>query len=345
MKYTYGPVPSRRLGLSLGVDLVPKKICTYDCIYCQIGRPTLQTVERKEYVPARTILHDVEQSLQEWGDKMNYIAISGSGEPTLNTAIGKVIQGIKKLTAIPVAVITNSSLLHLEEVRQALRAADVVMPSLDAATPSVFQTINRPLPLTKGSLAKGPPLTKGSLAKEPPPASASAPALEIEQIIQGLAAFRREYKGQIWLEILLCRGVNDAGEEIERMREAIHIIRPDKVQLNTVVRPGVEDYAAALPPDRMEEIKKALGAGTEIIAEFEGDRHRMPVEAVEEQVIRIIQRRPETPDDLAKALGLNALEIAKILDKLAKEGKVTYRVFNQHVYYEAAKRADKSCSR
>lgn len=323
MKYTYGPVPSRRLGLSLGVDLVPKKICTYDCIYCQIGRPTLQTVERKEYVSARTILHDVEQSLQAWGDKINYIAISGSGEPCLNSAIGKVIQGIKKLTAIPVAVITNSSLLHLEEVRQALRAADVVMPSLDAATPSVFQTINRPLPLTKGS----------------------PPALEIEQIIQGLAAFRREYKGQIWLEILLCRGVNDAGEEIERMREAIQIIRPDKVQLNTVVRPGVEDYAAALPPDRMEEIKKALGAGTEIIAEFEGDRHWMPAEHVEEQVIRIIQRRPETPDDLAKALGLNALEIAKILDKLAKEGKVTYRVFNQHVYYEAAKRADKSGTR
>ncbi|MCJ7545911.1 MAG: radical SAM protein [Deltaproteobacteria bacterium] len=316
MKYTYGPVPSRRLGLSLGVDLVPKKICTYNCIYCQIGRPTLQTVERKEYVPARSILLDVEQSLQEWGAKIDYIAISGSGEPTLNSAIGEIIQGIKKLTTTSVAVITNSSLLHLEEVRQALRAADVVMPSLDAVTPSVFQTINRPLPF-----------------------------LEIEQIIQGLAAFRGEYKGQIWLEILLCRGINDAGEEIERMREAIHIIRPDKVQLNTVVRPGVEDYAAALSPDQMEQIKNALGADVEIIAEFEGDGHRMPQEAIEERVIRIIQRRPETPDDLAKALGLNDLEIAKILDKLAKEGKVTYRVFNQRVYYEAAKKADKSGSR
>ena len=316
MKYTYGPVPSRRLGLSLGVDLVPKKICTYDCIYCQIGRPTLQTVERKEYVPARSILLDVEQSLREWGEKIDYIAISGSGEPTLNSAIGEIIQGIKKLTTTSVAVITNSSLLHLEEVRQALRAADVIMPSLDAVTPSVFQTINRPLPF-----------------------------LEIEQIIQGLAAFRGEYKGQIWLEILLCRGINDAGEEIERMREAIHIIRPDKVQLNTVVRPGVEDYAAALSPDQMEQIKNALGADAEIIAEFEGNGHRMPQEAIEERVIRIIQRRPETPDDLAKALGLHDLEIAKILDKLAKEGKVTYRVFNQRVYYEAAKKADKSGSR
>jgi transcription initiation factor IIE alpha subunit len=106
-----------------------------------------------------------------------------------------------------------------------------------------------------------------------------------------------------------------------------------------VVRPGVEDYAAALPPDRMEEIKNALGAQAEIIAEFEGDRHRMPPTHIEEQVIRIIQRRPETPDDLAKALGLHDLEIVKILDKLAKEGKVTYRVFNQRVYYEVTKKA------
>ena len=317
MKYTYGPVPSRRLGLSLGVDLVPKKICTYDCIYCQIGRPTLQTMERKEYVPASSILRDVQEALHEWGNKINYIAISGSGEPTLNTAIKKVIQGIKKMTAIPVAVITNSSLLQLKEVRQALLAADVIMPSLDAVTPAVFQTINRPLPLTKGS----------------------PPALEIEQIIQGLAAFRGEYKGQLWLEILLCRGVNDAGEEIERMQEAIRIIRPDKVQLNTVVRPGAEDYAAALSPDRMEQIRVSLGGDTEIIAEFEGIRHRMPSEAVEEQVIRIIKRRPETPDDLAKVLGLHDLEIAKILEKLVKEGKVTYRVFNQRLYYEAAKKA------
>jgi wyosine [tRNA(Phe)-imidazoG37] synthetase (radical SAM superfamily) len=186
----------------------------------------------------------------------------------------------------------------------------VIMPSLDAVTPAVFQTINRPLP-----------------------------SIQIEQIIQGLVAFRKAYKGQIWLEILLCRGVNDSGEEIERMQEAIRIIRPDKVQLNTVVRPGVEDYAAALPQDLMEQIKIALGADAEIIAEFEGDRHRMPPEAVEERVIRIIQRRPETPDDLAKALGLHDLEIAKILEKLAKEGKVTYRVFNQRLYYEAAKKA------
>jgi wyosine [tRNA(Phe)-imidazoG37] synthetase (radical SAM superfamily) len=310
VKHVYGPVPSRRLGRSLGIDLVPKKICTYDCIYCQIGRTTRQTMKRAEYVPPSSILQDVKKALREWGDAVDYIACSGSGEPTLNLAIGEVIQGIKELTAVPVAVITNSSLLHRGEVREAILQADVVMPSLDAATTSVFQTINRP-----------------------------HPSLDIAQVIQGLADFRREYAGQIWLEILLCRGVNDGREEIEALQQAIRIIQPDKVQLNTVVRPAVEDYASALLPDRMEQIRTALGEDVEIIAEFKGDEKGRAGEQVEEKVIHIIQRRPVTPDDLAKILGLHHLEITKILDKLTKEGRIKYRVFNQQLYYEPLERA------
>jgi wyosine [tRNA(Phe)-imidazoG37] synthetase (radical SAM superfamily) len=305
VKHVYGPVPSRRLGRSLGIDLVPKKTCTYDCIYCQIGRTTLQTMEREEYTPASSILQDVKKALREWGDAVDYIACSGSGEPTLNLGIGEVVQGIKELTAIPVAVITNSSLLHQGEVREAILQADVVMPSLDAATTSVFQTINRP-----------------------------HPSLDIAQVIQGLADFRREYERQIWLEILLCRGVNDGREEIEALQQAIRIIQPDKVQLNTVVRPAVEDYASALLPDRMEQIRAALGEDVEIIAEFVGNGKGRVGEQVEAKVIHIIQRRPVTPDDLAKILGLHHLEITKILDKLTKEGRIKYRVFNKQLYYE-----------
>ena len=305
MKYIYGPVPSRRLGRSLGIDLVPKKTCSYNCIYCQIGRTTHQTVERAEYVPANSILQDVKKALLEWGAAVDYIACSGSGEPTLNLAIGEVIQGIKELTSVPVAVITNSSLLHQEKVREAILQADVVMPSLDAATPSVFQTVNRP-----------------------------HPSLDIAQIIQGLADFRREYEGQIWLEILLCRGVNDEKEEIEALQQAIRTITPDKVQLNTVVRPAVEDYASILLPERMEKIRTALGEHVEIIAEFEGHNKMIFSEDIAEKVIRLIQRRPETLDGLAAALGLHDLELTKILEKLTKEGKIKYRVFNQQLYYE-----------
>lgn len=310
MKYVYGPVPSRRLGVSLGVDVVPKKVCTYDCIYCQIGRTTRQTTERKEYVPAASILRDCRQALREWGERVDYIAISGSGEPTLNLAVGEVIRGIKEMTPLPVAVITNSSLIPQAEVREALLPADVVMPSLDAATASVFHTVNRP-----------------------------HPSLEIGAIIQGLADFRGEYEGQIWLEILLCRGVNDERQEIEELHRAVRKIKPDKVQLNTVVRPSVESYASALPMDRMEQIRDALGKNAEIIAEFAGHRQSIAGKQVEEEVIRLIQRRPVTPDDLAGILGLHDLEITKILDKLSKEGRITYRVFNQRLYYETVKRA------
>ena len=310
MKHVYGPVPSRRLGRSLGVDLVPKKICTYDCIYCQIGRTTEQTTERKEYVPASSILRDCREALKEWGERVDYVAISGSGEPTLNLAIGEIIAGINEMTPAPVAVITNSSLLHRAEVREGIHLADVVMPSLDAATASVFHTINRP-----------------------------HPSLEITQIIQGLADFRRDYEGQIWLEILLCRGVNDAGEEIKALRKAIRTIQPDKVQLNTVVRPAMEDYAFPLSLDTMEEIRESLGENTEIIAEYAGHGQTIAGQQVEDEVIHIIQRRPVTSDDLARILGLHDLEITKILDKLTKEGKITYRVFNQRLYYETAKRA------
>ena len=226
--------------------MVPKKICTYNCIYCQIGRTTRQTIERTEYIPPSSILRDCREALREWGDAVDYVAISGSGEPTLNLAIGEVIQGIKELTSVPVAAITNSSLLHRPEVRKALLLADVIMPSLDAATTSVFHTINRP-----------------------------HPSLEITQIIQGLADFRREYEGQIWLEILLCRGVNDGGEELKALRQAIRAMQPDKVQLNTVVRPAVEDYAAALPLSKMEQARVSLEDGLKRTAEWMAQRYRL----------------------------------------------------------------------
>jgi wyosine [tRNA(Phe)-imidazoG37] synthetase (radical SAM superfamily) len=262
-------------------------------------------MEREEYTPASSILQDAKKALLEWGDAVDFIACSGSGEPTLNLGIGEVIQGIKELTAVPVAVITNSSLLHQGEVREAILQADVVMPSLDAATTSVFQTINRP-----------------------------HPSLDIAQVIQGLADFRREYERQIWLEILLCRGVNDGREEIEALQQAIRIIQPDKVQLNTVVRPAVEDYASALLPERMEQIRAVLGEDVEIIAEFEGYKKMIPSEDIAEKVIRLIQRRPETLDGLATALGLHDLELTKLLDKLTKDGRIKYRVFNKQLYYE-----------
>jgi wyosine [tRNA(Phe)-imidazoG37] synthetase (radical SAM superfamily) len=308
MKYTYGPVPSRRLGRSLGVDLVPKKVCTYDCIYCQVGKTTKLTLEQEEYVAAADILGDVHAALADAAKDIDYVACSGSGEPCLNSAIGEIIREIKKMTAVPIAVITNSSLLIRQEVREALLAADCVMPSLDAATPNAFQKINRPYA-----------------------------ALQVAEVIEGLIAFRSIYQGQFWLEILLCRGINDTAEDIESLREAINRIRPDRVQLNTVVRPAVETHAVALTLEQMEQVKSALGDTVEIIADFTGMRHVSTPEQIEERIIRIIERRPMTADDLAHVLSISAEEIKVITENLITQKKMRSRSFNQQLYYELDK--------
>jgi wyosine [tRNA(Phe)-imidazoG37] synthetase (radical SAM superfamily) len=308
MKYIYGPVPSRRLGRSLGVDLVPKKVCSYDCIYCQVGKTTRLTLERREYVSAADILLDVRAALTEGERDMDYIACSGSGEPCLNSAIGEIITGIKEITPIPIAVITNSSLLSRQEVREALLTADCVMPSLDAATPNAFQKINRP-----------------------------HATVQIAEVIEGLIAFRSVYQGQLWLEILLCRGINDTAEEIEALREAIGRIRPDRVQLNTVVRPALEARAVALTLEEMEKVKNVLGDQVEIIADFIGMRHVASPEKIEERIIRIVERRPMTTDDLARVLSLGTEEITMIANKLIKRGAIRSRTFDQRLYFEADK--------
>lgn len=305
MKYTYGPVPSRRLGVSLGVDLVPRKVCSYNCIYCQIGATTLRTIERREYIPAASILEDVRATLEDWDREVDYVSISGSGEPTLNARVGDVIRGIKGMTSVPVAVVTNGSLLWVEDVRRDLHDADVVLPSLDAVSASSFEAVNRP-----------------------------HPSLSSDKVVQGLIDFRREYSNQLWLEVLLCRGVNDDWGEVEQLEAAVKKIKPDKIHLNTVVRPAVEDYAYVVPMRRMEQIKKKLGEKAEIIADFTGHNHRIPSRNLEDRVIHLIERRPVTPDDLSRTLGIHDLELVKILEKLTNEGRVTYRVFNKRLYYE-----------
>jgi len=313
MKYVYGPVPSRRLGLSLGVDLVPKKVCSYNCIYCQIGRTTLQTIERKEYLPAGSILADVREALEEWAGEVDYVTISGSGEPTLNERLGEIIRGIKEMTEIPVAVITNGSLLFMEEVRREVAEADLVLPSLDAVTPAVFETINRP-----------------------------HPSLSIQRIIEGIRDFRREFRGEVWLEVLFCRGINDQPKEIRRLKEVISEINPQRVHLNTVTRPGAEDYAFALSAEKLRKIQQEWGEGVEVVTDFKGCSRRTIIDRLEEKILKLVAIRPVTLEDLSRTLGVRELELVKTIEKLLKEKRLTFRVFNQRIYYEAAQALENS---
>jgi len=304
-KYIFGPVPSRRLGRSLGVDLVPYKTCTFDCIYCDLGRTTHKTVSRQPYVPPEEIQAELELYLSVSGREPDYITISGSGEPTLDTGIGKIIRKIKDITSTPLAVLTNSSLLSSDEVRKDLLEADVVLPSLDAITPALFEYINRP-----------------------------HTSLRIEEIISGLIQFRKQYRGQIWLEVLFCRGVNDNREEIERLREVIKKIEPDRIQLNTLSMPPAEDFVFPLTQHQLGDIRERFGDKAEIIKEFSAFTGSNFSSIDDSEILNLIKRRPCTAEDISSALGLHLNEVVKHLEKLMKEGAVRDQMYERRCYYE-----------
>jgi len=304
-RHLYGPVPSRRLGRSLGIDLVPHKICTYDCIYCQIGKTTEKTLARKEYAPVTEILEEVGSFLQEETSSTDVLSLAGSGEPTLHSQIRSVIEGIKAITSIPVAVITNGSLLYEEEVRQDLLSVDLVLPSLDAVSSEVFRKINRP--------------RKG---------------FSVEKVIEGLVEFRKVYKGQIWLEILFCKGVNDSKEELVRMKKTVERIAPDRIHLNTVIRPPSEKWAVPLNQEKMETMRAFFGERASIISEF--DRHPPAVTErdIREEILKILKRRPLSLKDLSKGMGIREDEIEEYIQPLVSEGRIHARRFGDSIYYE-----------
>jgi wyosine [tRNA(Phe)-imidazoG37] synthetase (radical SAM superfamily) len=304
-RYLYGPVPSRRLGRSLGIDLVPHKICTYDCIYCQIGKTTDKTLVRKEYVPVKEILEEVKSFLKEGTSSIDHFSLSGSGEPTLHSQIRSVINGIKAITLIPIAVITNGSLLYVEEVRKDLLGADIVLPSLDAVSSEVFMRINRP-----------------------------RSGFNVEKVIEGMVKFRKVYKGQIWLEILFCKGVNDSKEELLKMKKVVDRIQPDRIHLNTVVRPPSEKWATPLNQKEMEEIQTFFGEKASIISEFDRHPSSMPERDIKEEILKILKRRPLTPSDLSKGMGIPQNELNQYIEPLTQEGKIQARIFGDSIYYE-----------
>ncbi|MBT3242190.1 MAG: radical SAM protein [Bacteroidetes bacterium] len=307
-KYLFGPVPSRRLGMSLGVDLVPKKVCSLDCIYCEVGQTTKLTTERKEYIRYPSLIKELSAYFSNNPDP-DYITFSGSGEPTLNSRIGDVISFIKeKKPHIPIAVLTNGTLLNDKQVRRELLEASVVLPSLDVATNLTFQKINRP-----------------------------ELNLSITRYIQGLVNFRSEYQGEIWLEILIIPGINDNLRDLNALKEAIIRIQPDRIQLNTLDRPGaIADIRAASMNELQQIVKYWNLAPVEIIAAATKRKNLKAYRRdTEEAILETISRRPCTIDDLQKILGLHINEINKYLDTLEGEGKVQPQWQNRGLFYHS----------
>ncbi len=302
----YGPVSSRRLGLSLGVDILPYKTCSFDCIYCQLGPSRRTYGRRKMYVPVEEVVSQVQKALRRVG-RVDSITFSGSGEPTIHAGLGRMIRGIKKITKVPVTVLTNSSFMTQTAVRRALLAADRVVPSLDAATPLVFSRINRPQP-------------SASLAR----------------IIAGLSAFRRAYTGQMWLEIMLVKGVNDSPAHIRALKKAIARIHPDKIQLNTVVRPPAEPEARPLSERELAAISRKIGPPCEVVASFSGRVSSLRLKQASLRILSFVRRRPATAADLKRTLGLDGKTLRAALAGLLRWGRIRKRPHAGRMFFEPA---------
>jgi len=297
----YGPVPSRRLGRSLGVDLVPFKTCTYDCVYCQLGHTTHKTVRRRRWVDPTDVVAQVRARLASEPD---VIALAGSGEPTLHAGIGDVIVAIKQITDVPVAVITNGSLLGSAAVRRGLAAADIVLPSLDAPDERLFEVVNRP-----------------------------HAALDLAKVVDGLVAFRHEFAGELWLEIMLLVGSTGLTPVVERLGELAARIAPDRIQLNTAVRPPAQAFVAPLADDMLQEFAARFTPHAEVIADIAPGVGEHTVARAD--VLALISRRPCTVADIAAGLGIHHGEALKSAAALVNEGAVRLHVHKGRSFYVA----------
>ena len=306
-KHLFGPVPSRRLGMSLGIDLIPKKVCSLNCVYCEVGKTTKLTIDRMEYVKYDQIIAELEQFMSN-NPKIDYFTFSGSGEPTLNSRIGDVLSFIKKnYPEIKTAVLTNGTLLFDKKLRTELLQADVILPSLDAVSQEVFEKIDRP-----------------------------NSSLKIETYIQGLIDLKKEYKGKIWLEIFLLKGYNDSIKDLELLKKAILKIKPDSVQLNTLDRPGTVMELIPLSKNELQEIVDVWNLPyVEIIASAP---ERESIESysgnIEAAILETIARRPCTLDDLHNFLGVHINEINKYLGTLEANNKIVTVNLERGAFYE-----------
>ncbi len=303
MSCIFGPVPSRRLGRSLGVDTIPLKTCSFDCVYCQIGRTTNKTTERQEYIPLQQILDELKTRL---ADRPDYITLSGSGEPTLYSRLEELITGIKSMTDIPVAVLTNGSLLWKPDVRREILGADLVVPSLDGSNARHLEKVNRP-----------------------------CPEITFERLLEGLIAFRKEFKGQYWLEVFLIEGINASNEDINEIADCVRRINPDHVQLNTVTRPPAESWARSVSKQRLEEIAPMFDPPAEVIADFKSIHEQEEYKVGQNEVFTLLQRRPCSVEDISGGLGMHRNEVVKYVEHLLEENKIRKIERDENTYYLA----------
>lgn len=306
-KHLFGPVASRRLGVSLGVDIMPSKVCNLNCIYCECGSTTTLSVERREWVPAAEVIAELSDFLAQ-SPRLDVVTVTGSGEPTLNTGLGTIIKFLKKNhPRYATALLTNGTLFTLPEVRKAASLFDYVLPSLDAVSPDVFTKVNRP-----------------------------HGGLDNKKIIKGLARFGREYKGALWLEVFIVPGINDSAEDLLFLKKAINEIGPGRVQLNTLDRPGACDSVKPASAERLIEIADFFKPLTvEILSrQYAAPAPLLAGSGLESAILATLRRRPSTIEDLSSATGQLINDVTVILSRLVTSNKVKTKTVKSKIFYK-----------
>lgn len=311
MKTIFGPVPSRRLGRSLGIDVIPPKTCSYDCVYCESGLTTHLTIKRQVFIAPDQVIHDLEDYFAKYPGSADVLTFSSAGEPTLYEPLGELLRAIKKrFSSIPLVVLTNGSLLWDPKVRQDLLGADRVVPSLDAVTPDVFLRVNRP-----------------------------HPALDLEAIVEGIGAFRREYGGQLHLEVVLVSNLNDPSDQVKKIAQAIELISPDQIELNTVVRPPAVSGFSGLNREEMQKASTLFPKEkVRIIGQFQTAGCTAKDSALEERVLELVRRRPCTVAEMAACLGVEMEQLTGTLNRLLDGNRLVRYLFNEREYLRAPSR-------
>lgn len=305
-KYVFGPVMSGRLGRSLGLDLLGDRICSMDCVYCEVGATRERTCERRVYVPAADILKELSLWKEEGLEPPDMITLGGLGEPCLNADMEAIILGAKRLfPGIPVAVLTNASLMTDPEVRRELCAADVVLPSLDSLVDEEFARVNRP-----------------------------DETILPEAVAEGLLAFKKEFKGKIFLEILLAEGINDSDENLGKLRIFCQRLAPDRVDVVTLTRPGTVKGVRPVDGEVLSRWRLALGGGGTRQEKRPGHAGKeMSLERMTAAVTASLSRRPQTAEQLAQALGADPDKVRQAVEALEKTGDVTRRDDRGKTFY------------
>lgn len=312
-KSVFGPIPSRRLGVSLGVDLLPFKTCSMDCIYCECGSTTKLTAERKEYYPTESVMEELDAFFAT-GREIDYLTFSGVGEPTLHSGIGRIIRHVKhQKPEVKVCLLTNASLLGDPILQEELAPLDLIVPSFDGSTEEEFKLINRP-----------------------------CPEVTMQSTLDAILSFRKTNRCAMWLEIFIVPGVNDSKGSMIRFRDLAAKIAPEKVQLNSLDRPGVEEWIELPTTEELEEIASVIGTAVpvEIVSKVRPvvgaacrGRRVIPIQEYNENILRTIRSRPCTAQDIALTLNYDPAKVEAHLRRMEKAGMIRSESGERGTFY------------